>query len=112
MAGIVDGWKHQPNHVILDAFRYRFKKKTLKEYEYNPYKFLNNTVTGKGKTIPVQELCIRYGGQECEFNQLAECIRQVKYGEYIRHPLVGRILHVDYDVDDSDLIQETPLFYI
>lgn len=93
--GVITGLKNEPGNCILDALRARFGTSS----SYLPIIsniFTRNSQDRSGSYIATSELMLRYGGTHEEWADLCGEIKDLRYGQRIRSPLVTRIMHVDY----------------
>jgi len=90
-AGIIRGLCNEPGNILLDALRQRFPSnmKINERHHINPDNRSHHQIS-------VQSLQRRYGHEEMEWVSLAKAIRNMSYGEHIRHPVLTSIFKVDY----------------
>jgi hypothetical protein len=89
---VVQGLKHEPQNLIMDALRARFNVSNgTKPIEYN-----RDTTERSTEHIPLASLQERYGGTEPEWQQLADQIRDCRFGQVRHAPLLDAIFEMDY----------------
>jgi len=96
ISGVVLGLKNEPQHCITIALRARFCSDSAPIVHHH-----EDTLLGTDRShhiIPVTSLQERYGGEDHEWDHLAEAITNLKYGDQKFSNLLDKIMEVDYDL--------------
>jgi len=103
---VVAGLVHEPSSPVVDALRYRFRGgrivKAVGRDELFKQETQNSSTDRSKQVILVSEYIVRYGGMEHEWEDFAEKIRTMEYGEIIQHRMMSLICSVDYGVKLPD----------
>ncbi len=97
VGGVIEGLKHEPRSIIMDALRQRFPP--TGSTNIPPPSFNMDTSERSNSYIPTESLIERYGGCDAEYQLLAEQILKVCLGDVIYSPLVAKFLSVDYGLE-------------
>jgi hypothetical protein len=96
LANVVTGLKNEPSSVIMDALRFRFKKKGRMLDIPKAQRFEPDPTDRSMFYIETSSLIARYGGTEAEYLDLAEKIRTIAIHEIKFSSVITRIMSVDY----------------
>jgi len=93
MSSVIAGLVHEPQNLIMDALRARFKDQGFSNKDFYDHAPIGNR---GGYLIPVGSLIDRYGGTEGEYTDLANQITSFKYGTVYSSPIIKSFYEVDY----------------
>jgi hypothetical protein len=89
---VIKGLKHEPRNIVMDALRDRFQiSNGATSIEYN-----KDSTPRSAHYLPLSSLQERYGGTEPEWQQLADQIRDCRFGQVRHAPLLDAIYETDY----------------
>jgi len=98
--GVVAGLIHEPASPIVTALRQRFPGGRVLTHSNADEKFKYELGLSGGdnsqSVIPVEEFVERYGCTVAEWNDFADCLRNIQYGDVLSHKVMDYIRHKDY----------------
>lgn len=98
--GVVAGLVHEPASPIVTALRQRFPGGRVLTHSNVDEKFKYELGLSGGDNsqcvIPVEEFVERYGCTVAEWNDFADCLRNIQYGDVLEHKVMDYIRHKDY----------------
>jgi hypothetical protein len=95
MRAVVAGLCNEPTHPVMEALRERFPPSKVSI----PPSYMASAHDRRHYRVGLQELMLRYGGTEEEWEELLQDIRDLRFGVEKESPMLSRIYAVDYGLE-------------
>lgn len=95
MANVVAGLVHEPRSLIMDALRKRFPPPAPNSSSIF-HSLFHTTESRSHHEVPIKSFQARYGGDECEWYDLAHLISELRFGCHAPSSLLGAVMKTDY----------------
>lgn len=96
IGAVVDSWKSEPHHPLMDAMREAFPVVSPVELPVDfsgDKRFDSKRVVQR---VSVASLCESYGISESEYDEAVQLAREMRVGAYVKCAFMSRAFEVDY----------------